>query len=185
MRKSETTRQLLMASSVAAMLVGAIVLPTVPASAVLMVTPNIVTTEQPASVTVGGSIADMATVTGGNNPTGTVTFELFNNPTGSGVPILTNTVPLVGGSATSTGYTTSATGTYSWVAIYSGDSNNNGVTSGAACEPVTILPAPPASPAQTAASVAGCSTVPAPEPASFALLVAGLGFLGFVRRRSG
>ena len=37
--------------------------------------PAINTTQQPASATVGTSIADQATVTGGYSPTGTVTFD--------------------------------------------------------------------------------------------------------------
>ena len=45
-------------------------------------TPSINTSQQPASATVGSSIADQATVSGGYNPTGTVTFNLYNNPTG-------------------------------------------------------------------------------------------------------
>ena len=48
-----------------------------------------------------------------------------------------------GGMATSTGYTTTATGTDYWVATYNGDSNNSPVTSGTAAEPVTISPATP------------------------------------------
>ena len=67
----------------------------------------------------------MATVTGGDNPTGTVTFNLYNNSTGTGTPLFTDAdVPLVSGMATSTGYTATATGTDYWVATYNGDSNN-------------------------------------------------------------
>ena len=106
--------------------------------------PSINTSQQPASATVGTSIADQATVSGGFNPTGTVTFNLYNNSTGTGTPLFTDTdVPLVSGMATSTGYTATATGTDYWVATYNGDSNNNPVTSGTASEPVTITPATP------------------------------------------
>ena len=103
-------------------------------------TPMINTSQQPATATVGTSIADKATVTGGVNPTGTVTFNLYNNPNGTGTPLYTDAnVALVGGVATSVGYTATATGTDYWVATYSGDSNNAAVTSGTAVEPVTIL----------------------------------------------
>ena len=44
-------------------------------------TPAITTSQQPATATVGNSIADQATVSGGDNPTGTVTFNLYNNST--------------------------------------------------------------------------------------------------------
>jgi hypothetical protein len=107
-------------------------------------TPSINTTQQPASATVGTSIADEATVTGGYDPTGTVTFELFSNSTGSGTPLFTEAdVALVAGVATSTGYAATATGTDYWVATYNGDSNNSSVTSDAAAEPVTITLAIP------------------------------------------
>ena len=105
--------------------------------------PTINTTQQPATATVGTSIADKATVSGGFNPTGTVTFNLYNNSNGTGTPLFTDTETLSGGAATSKGYTATATGTDYWVATYNGDSNNNAVTSGTAAEPVTITPASP------------------------------------------
>ena len=100
--------------------------------------PAITTQQQPASATVGASIADQATVSGGDSPTGTVTFTLYNNPNGTGTPLFTDTETLTGGTATSKGYTTAATGTVYWVATYNGDSNNSAVTSGTAAEPVTV-----------------------------------------------
>ena len=104
---------------------------------------TISTQTQPASATVGSSVADQATVSGGDNPTGTVTFNLYHNPNGTGAPLFTDTEPLVNGVASSAGYTATATGTDYWVAIYNGDSNNNAVTSSTAAEPVTITRATP------------------------------------------
>ena len=107
--------------------------------------PAINTTQQPASATVGASIADKATVTGGDNPTGTVTFNLYSNPNATGTPLYTDAnVALVGGVATSVGYTATTTGTDYWVATYNGDANNNPVTSGTASEPVVVSAASPA-----------------------------------------
>jgi hypothetical protein len=106
--------------------------------------PSINTTQLPTSAIVGSLIADKATVVGGNNPTGTVTFKLYNNPNGTGTPLITDTEPLTGGVAISTGYTATAVGTDYWVATYNGDSNNASVTSGTADEPVTIRKAGPA-----------------------------------------
>ena len=98
---------------------------------------QITTSQQPANATVGSSIADTATVTG-NNPTGTVTFNLYNNSTATGPALFTDTETLSGGMATSKGYTATATGTDYWVATYNGDSNNAAVSSGTAAEPVNI-----------------------------------------------
>ena len=61
-------------------------------------------------------------MTGGFNPTGTITFKLYNNDSTTGTPLFTDTETLSGGTATSKGYTTTATGTDYWVASYSGDS---------------------------------------------------------------
>jgi uncharacterized repeat protein (TIGR02543 family) len=99
--------------------------------------PTITTQQRPASAPVGAAIADMATISGGDNPTGSVTFRLYDNPNGSGSPVFTDSELLVNGSATSAPYTPTTPGTYYWVATYSGDANNNAVSSGSADEPVT------------------------------------------------
>jgi hypothetical protein len=108
------------------------------------VAPAINTTQQPATASVGSSIADQATVSGGDSPTGTVTFKLYSNATATGTALFTDTEALVGGVATSAGYLAAATGTDYWVATYNGDSNNSAVTSGTAAEPVSITPVTPA-----------------------------------------
>jgi hypothetical protein len=100
--------------------------------------------QQPPPTTVGGPIADKATVSGGEHPTGTVTFALYGNPNGTGTPLFTDpNVPLVNGSATSTSYATTTAGTDYWVATYNGDANNAPVSSAKAAGPVQITPAPP------------------------------------------
>jgi hypothetical protein len=108
-----------------------------------LASPSVSTSQQPASTTVGSSIADKATVSGGSSPTGTVTFNLYNTPTGAGTALFSDTETLSGGSATSTGYTPTATGTDYWVATYNGDSNNVSVTSTSNVEPVVIAKATP------------------------------------------
>jgi YVTN family beta-propeller protein len=101
-------------------------------------TPRIATEQQPASATVGSSIADKAMISGGDNPTGTVTFKLYENPNAAGTPLFTDTEPLSTGTATSKRYTATAPGTDYWVATYNGDGNNRPVSSASAEEPVTL-----------------------------------------------
>jgi hypothetical protein len=106
-------------------------------------TPTIATTATPTSAVVGTSIADKVTVSGGGNPTGTATFNLYDNSSATGTPLFTDTETLASGAATSKGFTTTATGTVYWVVKYSGDTNNTSVTSGNASEPVSITQASP------------------------------------------
>jgi len=85
---------------------------------------------------------DTATVTGGNNPTGTVTFDLFDpgDSTCSGTPAFTQTVALSGGTASTSNTTFVATtpGTWRWRLSYSGDAHNPAKTSGCGIESFTI-----------------------------------------------
>jgi streptogramin lyase len=80
-----------------------------------------------ASVQLGGPIGDVATLSGGNSPTGTITFTLFgpNNSTCSGTPLLTSSQVVSGsGRYPSDSFTPIRPGDYRWVASYSGDANN-------------------------------------------------------------
>ena len=109
--------------------------------------PAINTTQQPASAVVGSSIADKATaISGGYNPSGTVTFNLYNNPNGTGTPLFTDTEPLSGGTSHFRRLRpTTATGTDYWVATYNGDSKQH--RDHQRCrpsKPVTLTPATPA-----------------------------------------
>jgi uncharacterized repeat protein (TIGR01451 family) len=89
----------------------------------------------------GASLTDTATLSGGFSPTGTITFTLTLN----GVTVDTETVPVNGNGTytTPTGFVPTATGTYQWVASYSGDANNHPVSSGVGDEPETAVPAAP------------------------------------------
>ncbi len=94
------------------------------------VTPTLATIANPASITIGGSVQDNATLSGGNNPTGTITWSLYgpNDSTCSGTPVTTGTANVSGdGTYAGPTWTTTAGGTYHWVATYSGDKNNNAV----------------------------------------------------------
>ncbi|HYV35475.1 MAG TPA: SdrD B-like domain-containing protein [Gemmataceae bacterium] len=100
---------------------------------------------------VGGTtkLTDSATLSGGSNPTGTITFYLFApgvTPNGTNSNnVYTDTVTVSGNGTYSTnvgnnpgGYTPLATGTYQWVAIYSGDSNNSSAISAFGSEPQPV-----------------------------------------------
>ncbi|MHB8577065.1 MAG: hypothetical protein ACYDCQ_17270, partial [Dehalococcoidia bacterium] len=111
-------------------------------SVISLAMPTLVTTAS-ASVPAGGMISDTATLTGGFNPTGTITFTLFGpaNPGCTGTPIFTSTKTVAGdGAYTSDPFTTTLAGTYNFVAVYSGDAGNAAVTSacGAANESVVV-----------------------------------------------
>jgi uncharacterized repeat protein (TIGR01451 family) len=86
----------------------------------------------------------MANLTGGFDPTGSITFRLYApgvNPT-VGPAAFTETVGVNGDGTyrTTTGFVSNATGTWHWVAAYNGDPNNKPVSSGPLDEPVTIPP---------------------------------------------
>jgi hypothetical protein len=82
-------------------------------------------------------ISDTAKVTG-DNPTGTVTFQLFTSPDCTTGKVVDSTVPLTNGLA-STGQTAlTDNGTYSWLVTYNGDSNNVSATSPCGTEQTSI-----------------------------------------------
>ena len=135
-------------------------------------TPSISTQQEPASATVGSSIADKASVSGGDSPTGTVTFNVYNNSNGTGTPLFTDTENLVGGSATSKSYTPTAVGTDYWVVTYNGDSNNQAVTSATDAEPVKVTVTPASLCLLTGRYVEGSAKFQALPPAQQRLIEA-------------
>jgi LPXTG-site transpeptidase (sortase) family protein len=111
------------------------------------VSPTITTAANPTTGTVGTPISnpgDAATLSGGYNPTGSVTFTLYSNNT------CTSTVPNMSGSGSisssgtaswsTTSWTPTAAGTYYWIASYAGDTNNMGFTTacGATTEQIVV-----------------------------------------------
>jgi hypothetical protein len=118
-------------------------------------TPTLTTTPIPTAVTLPTgppgtvTLKDAATLSGGTNPTGTITFFLFFN--GGSTPVHTETVTVSGDGTytTPTGYTlpsdgSTVTGTYEWDASYSGDSNNDSFADfDDAAEQVTVSAASP------------------------------------------
>ncbi len=93
-------------------------------SAVTPAGPQIVTDAQD-SVVVGGTLTDTATLSGGVNPTGTITFNAYLDDECTAPAAFTDTAAVNGnGNYTSDPYTTTQAGTVYWIASYSGDANN-------------------------------------------------------------
>jgi uncharacterized repeat protein (TIGR01451 family) len=91
----------------------------------------------------GMPLTDSATLTGGFNPGGTITFNLF--PPNGTTPVYTNVVTVNGNGTYDTsmgtnpgGFLPTAPGDYQWVASYSGDANNDPVASDSDDEPQTV-----------------------------------------------
>jgi hemolysin type calcium-binding protein len=88
-----------------------------------------VTTNASPDISLGGSVSDTAHVAGGFNPSGTVRFRLFSDAGCTNQVFDSGPQPLSGsGNASSGGFTPTARGTYFWRAHYSGDPNNDPVT---------------------------------------------------------
>jgi hypothetical protein len=116
--------------------------------------------------TVGTAVTDTATLAGGDNPTGTITFQLYGpsaTATCSTTPVFDQTVPVNGdGRYDSPSFTPSEAGTYWWTASYGGDPNNNQIASACDQEQVTLTKAFPAittTPAASGTGMVGSTTV--------------------------
>ncbi len=105
--------------------------------------PALATKPTASRVTLGEAISDTATLTGGDSPIGTVSFNVYSSTdTGCKTPLNEKplTATLSGGAATSPKFTPSAPGTYQFLASYSGDQSNEAVagTCGEAAEQVKV-----------------------------------------------
>jgi hypothetical protein len=132
--------------------------------AISQAAPAITTSPSPGA-TVGAAVTDTATLSGGDNPAGTITFNLYG-PSGTAsctsTPVFTDTETVSSGTATSASFTPSQAGTYYWTASYNGDANNTAVVSGCDAEPVTISQASPAiatTPSASGTGIAGGTAV--------------------------
>jgi len=115
-----------------------------------------------ASGTAGQPITDSATLSGGDSPSGSITWSVYSASDTSCATALFTSAPVTvsgDGTYTSPSYTPTSAGTYQWVANYSGDANNNPVASacGDTSEQSTVgaAPAPP-----TPTSTTPTSTTP-------------------------
>ncbi len=103
--------------------------------------PSIRTTPS-GNVAAGAVVLDAATLAGGYQPTGIVTFALYgpDDPTCEHAPAAMRTGSVSDGSASSQGVAVTQAGTYHWVATYGGDDNNAGARSSCGDELVTVGP---------------------------------------------
>jgi hypothetical protein len=86
-------------------------------------------TQASAAISLGGSVTDTATLSGGTNPTGTITFRLYgpDDATCASAAVFTSIAVTVNGNGSyvsAPSYTPSAVGTYRWIASYGGDANH-------------------------------------------------------------
>src|SRR5207247_725338 len=90
---------------------------------------------------------DSAMLSGGLNPGGSITFALYlPSDTTYSSPIYTKVVTVMGdgpyGGASYVPTLANGTGTYQWLATYSGDGSNQSVNSGQGNEPEVVAPPP-------------------------------------------
>ena len=142
----------------------------------MLASPTIGTTADPSDVTLDSSgsptLKDSATLAGGYNATGSITFTLYA-PDGTTV-LDTETVTVSGNGtySTPTGYTLpttgTVTGTYQWVASYGGDRQQQRRSSIKGDEPVTVDPASPTISTTTDPTEVTVGTVPFNDSATLA-----------------
>src|SRR6202049_4194299 len=99
-------------------------------------------TQASPGTTLGGTISDTATLSGGVNPTGTITFQLFgpNDAACSSAAISTSTVAVNGNANYSSApFVPNAVGVYRWIANYSGDVNNSPVANACNAENESVV----------------------------------------------
>jgi hypothetical protein len=121
--------------------------------------PNVTTNTTPDSGQIGVTMKDSATLSGATSDAGgTINFYLFApgvscNAAGTGAVYKSKGVPVNGNGVyhsidgnESGDNTATKSGTYHWLAVYSGDANNNGANSGCGTEPVRIAKPPPPAP---------------------------------------
>src|SRR5439155_7722373 len=116
------------------------------------------------AVAAGRSVSDVAHLTLGTNPTGTITFTLYGPNDATCTVVAFTDTKLVSGNAdyTSSSFTAIQAGTYRWIASYSGDLNNNAAGPTACADPaeaVVVTKAAPALTTTASGSVAAGETV--------------------------
>lgn len=104
--------------------------------------PGVLPAANPTTAATGTKLQAFTLVQGGYQPGGRVSFRLYrpDDPTCEGLPAYIEEASVVGGAAsTSTGFVVPSEGTWRWQAVYLGDANNNGTTSGCDRAPVSVV----------------------------------------------
>jgi uncharacterized repeat protein (TIGR01451 family) len=130
-----------------------------------------VTTQASPSVMLGGSISDTATLSGGSSPTGTMTFYVFgpDDSNCGSAPVFVSTKGVSGnGQYNSDPFAPATPGTYRFIAVYEGDTNNKAFATACndANESVIVVgPTPTATATATATPTATATATPTATPA--------------------
>ena len=98
------------------------------------------------TITIGSTVYDTTSLIGANNPTGTATYTLVRGDSCGNTETVygPETVTLVDGQVPpSSAYTPEQLGTYHWIVEYSGDGQNQAVTSPCGDETFVVGPAQP------------------------------------------
>jgi hypothetical protein len=118
--------------------------------------PTIATELSKTTANIGDSITDSSSLTGATaNAGGTVTYHAYAGAnTCTGTDLLNSTVTVTNGIVPDSGaFTPASAGTYSFQAVYSGDSNNNGASSPCSSEQLLVKNNPSIGTILSAASV--------------------------------
>ena len=114
------------------------------AGATAKAAPALATASSPGG-TVGTTVTDTATLTGGYQPGGTIEFKLYPAPGCTGTPADDETVKVTGnGTYTTPAGAAPGAGSYSWTAAYTGDGANAGIATACGADTVTLAKAAPA-----------------------------------------
>lgn len=128
---------------------------------VVKASPGLTASVAAAAMTVGQTTRDTATLSGGYNPGGQISFKLYGpaDPTCAGTPAFTVTTAISERGAQSPDFRPTLTGSYRWVASYSGDAANEAATGscGEAEQQVTFGKASPSLSLQASSAVVGAA----------------------------
>jgi hypothetical protein len=126
------------------------------------VSPRIATLLSQTAANIGDSITDSSTLSGATSDAGgTVTYSAYAGAnTCTGTDLLNSTVTVTNGTVPNSGaFIPTAAGSYSFQAVYSGDTNNNGASSVCSTEQLLVKANPSISTTLSATSVPVGSTV--------------------------